>query len=82
MAFRREDTATKVISIVEEKLGRSSGTVQESDSFESLGADSLDLVELIMTFEEEFGIIIKDEDVERLKTMSAVIDYVQTARTK
>lgn len=82
MVFRKEETAAKIVAIVEEKLGRAKGSVAMSDSFEGLGADSLDLVELIMTFEEEFGIEIKDEHSDRLKTMGAVVEYIQSMRTK
>ncbi len=82
MMFKKEDTAAKVISIVEEKLGMTRGTVVLSASFKDLGADSLDLVELIMSFEEEFGIEIKDEDTEKITTVGAVVEYVHVMRTK
>ena len=82
MVFRKEETAAKVVAIVEEKLGRSKGSVTVSDSFDGLGADSLDLVELIMTFEEEFGIEIKDEHSERIKTIGSAVEYIHGMRTK
>ncbi len=82
MLFRKEDTAAKVTSIIEEKLSRTRGSVTLQDSFEALGADSLDIVELIMTFEEEFGIEIKDEHSERIKTVGNVVEYVHGMRTK
>ena len=80
--FKKEDTAVKVIAIVEEKLGLSRGTVALTASFKDLGADSLDLVELIMSFEEEFGIEIKDEDTDKIQTVGNVVDYVHAMRTK
>jgi len=82
MVFKREETAAKVLTIVEEKLGRTKGSVSPADSFEGLGADSLDLVELIMTFEGEFGIQIKDEHSDKIKTVGNVIDYIHAMRTK
>jgi len=82
MAFKKEDTAAKVVSIIEEKLGKSRGSVVEADTFDSLGADSLDIVELIMSFEEEFGIAIKDEHIEQIKSVGNVIEYVHSMRTK
>ncbi len=82
MLFRKEDTAQKVALIVEEKLGKSRGSVTLQDSFESLGADSLDIVELIMTFEEEFGVEIKDEHLDKIRTIGNVVDYIHSMRTK
>ncbi|MDQ5891071.1 MAG: acyl carrier protein [Candidatus Dependentiae bacterium] len=82
MVFRKEDTAAKVVAIVEEKLGKTRGLVTLNDSFDALGADSLDLVELIMSFEEEFGIEIKDEHSDKIKTVGNVVDYIHAMRTK
>ena len=81
-SFTREDTAEKVTQIVEEKLSIPVGTVAPSSSFKDLGADSLDQVELIMTFEEVFGIQIKDEDAEKIKTIDEVISHIHRMRTK
>ncbi|MEN3034213.1 MAG: acyl carrier protein [Aquificaceae bacterium] len=55
-----------------EKLG------QDARFVEDLGADSLDVVELIMAFEEEFGIEIPDEDAEKIRTVGEAIDYLKT----
>ena len=82
MVFRKEDTAAKVIAIIEEKLAKAAGTVTLNDSFDGLGADSLDLVELIMSFEEEFGIAIKDEHIDQIKSVGNVVEYVHSMRTK
>ena len=67
----------KVIDIIVEKLGvdRSEAT-PEAVFVDDLGADSLDLVELIMAMEEEFGMEIADEDAEKLRTVQDVISFI------
>ena len=68
----------EVIDIIIEQLGVDSADVAPEKSFvEDLNADSLDLTELIMTFEERFGFEISEEDAEKLKTVSDVIDYIE-----
>jgi len=68
----------EVIDIVVEQLGVDKADVTAQKSFiEDLNADSLDLTELIMTFEERFGFEISEEDAEKLKTVGEVIQYVQ-----
>ncbi|NGX38479.1 MAG: Acyl carrier protein [Chlamydiae bacterium] len=68
----------EVIDIVVEQLGVDIGDVTAEKSFvEDLNADSLDLTELIMTFEERFGFEISEEDAEKLKTLSNVIEYIK-----
>ena len=52
--------------------------VPEASFVDDLGADSLDLVELIMAMEEKFGVEIADEDAEKIKTVQDAIDYVKT----
>lgn len=67
----------KVKDIIVDQLGVDSAQVIPGASFiDDLGADSLDQVELIMAFEEEFGQEIPDEDAEKLTTVGAVIDYL------
>lgn len=67
----------EVIDIVIDQLGVDSGDVTAEKSFvEDLNADSLDLTELIMTFEEHFGFEISEEDAEKLKTVADVITYI------
>jgi acyl carrier protein len=67
----------EVIDIVVEQLGVDRNDVDLSKSFlEDLNADSLDLTELIMTFEERFGFEISEEDAEKLKTVGSVVDYI------
>lgn len=68
----------KVKEIIVEQLGVNAEQVKPEASFiEDLGADSLDTVELVMAFEEEFGAEIPDEDAEKLTTVGAVIEYLQ-----
>ena len=67
----------KVKDIIVEQLGVNADQVNTDASFiEDLGADSLDTVELVMAFEEEFGAEIPDEDAEKLTTVGAVVKYL------
>ena len=67
----------RVIEIIVEQLGVSEEEVKMEASFiEDLGADSLDLVELIMAMEEEFSIEISDEDAEKIQTVQDVVNYI------
>ncbi|MFC1467148.1 acyl carrier protein [Verrucomicrobiota bacterium] len=67
----------KVKDIIVEQLGVNADQVTTDASFiEDLGADSLDTVELVMAFEEEFGAEIPDEDAEKLTTVKAVVAYL------
>ncbi len=69
----------KVRSIIVEQLGVSESEVTASASFvDDLGADSLDTIELVMAFEEAFGIEIPDEDAEKIRTVQDAIDYIGT----
>ncbi len=73
----------KVIDIIVEQLGVNPEQVTESASFiEDLGADSLDTVELVMAFEEEFSVDVPDEVAETLKTVGNVVDYIEKKTTK
>jgi acyl carrier protein len=68
----------KVKDIIVEQLGVNAEQVTPEASFiEDLGADSLDTVELVMAFEEEFGAEIPDEDAEKLTTVGAVVSYLK-----
>jgi acyl carrier protein len=68
----------KVKSIIVDQLGVNEAEVTGSASFvDDLGADSLDTIELVMAFEEAFGIEIPDEDAEKIKTVQNAIDYVE-----
>ncbi|HXE31755.1 MAG TPA: acyl carrier protein [Terriglobales bacterium] len=69
----------KVRQIVVEKLGVEESEVTPTASFvEDLGADSLDLVELVMEFESAFEIQIPDEDTEKIRRVQDAIDYIQS----
>ena len=69
--------ADKVKSIIVEQLGVDEEEVTPDASFvDDLGADSLDTVELVMAFEEEFGIEIPDEDAEKLRTVGDALGYL------
>lgn len=68
----------KVHKIIEEQLGVESDRIKNEASFiDDLGADSLDIVELVMAMEEEFDIEIPDEDAEKLKTVQDVMNYLK-----
>jgi len=68
----------KVKNIIVEQLGVTPEQVTPTASFiEDLGADSLDTVELVMAFEEEFGVEVPDEDAEKLQSVGDVIKYIQ-----
>ena len=68
----------KIKSIVVDQLGVDEDQVTEDASFvDDLGADSLDTVELIMAFEEEFDIEIPDEDAQKIKTVKDVMEYIE-----
>lgn len=67
----------KIKEIIIDKLGVTEGKITKDAKFiEDLGADSLDTVELIMQFEEEFGIEIPDTDAENLLSVSQAVDYI------
>lgn len=73
----------KVKDIIVEQLGVNPEQVTNTASFiEDLGADSLDTVELVMAFEEEFGVEVPDEDAEKLQTVGDVIKYIEERSSK
>ena len=73
-----EEVFEKIKNIIVEQLGVVDTTVTLDASFiDDLGADSLDIVELIMALEEEFDIEIPDEDAEKVVTVSDVVDYIK-----
>ncbi|CAN5500824.1 MAG: acyl carrier protein [Gemmatimonadota bacterium] len=71
------DNAKKVRDIIEKELGVERDKMTDEASFiEDLGADSLDIVELVMEFEKEFNIDIPDEDAEKLRTVGDAVAYL------
>ena len=73
-----DSVEAKVKEIIINELGVEAEKVTAEASFvEDLGADSLDTVELVMAFEEEFGIDIPDEDAERMRTVGEAVDYLK-----
>ena len=73
------ETAERVKKIVVEHLGVEAEKVTEDASFiDDLGADSLDIVELVMAFEEEFGVEIPDDAAEKIATVKDAITYIET----
>ena len=79
MAATREEVFERVKEVLTEQLGVDENEVTEEASFqEDLDADSLDLVELIMELDDQFGIKISDEDAQKIQTVGQAVDYVTT----
>ncbi len=75
--------ADKVKQIIVEQLGVDEGQVDPTASFvDDLGADSLDIVELVMKFEEDFELDIPDEDAENIKTVKDAVEYIEKKKGK
>lgn len=76
-AMSKEDILAKLKPVIAEQLGVDESEVKEDASFtEDLNADSLDLVELIMSLEEQFQLQISDEDAEKITTVGEAVDYI------
>ncbi len=82
MGLDREEILNKIQEITADRLGVDESDVTPEASFrEDLEADSLDLVELIMELEEQFGMEIPDEEAEKITTVEEAVDYVQEHQT-
>ena len=78
MADDKSSIREKVIDIVCEQMGASRDKITDETSFiNDLGADSLDTVELVMEFEDEFDLNIPDEDAEKIQTVGDAVKYIQ-----
>ena len=80
--FDRQDTFNKIMDLVAHELDIDKKLITEQSTLQDLGADSLDIVEIIMSLEEQFGMEIKDEDAEKMKTIKDIVDYIQAHRSK
>lgn len=68
----------KIIALICEKLNKKKEDVKSTSRLvEDLGADSLDFVELVMAFEDEFNVTLPDEDVGKLKTIGDIVEYIK-----
>ncbi|MBT3225400.1 MAG: acyl carrier protein [Deltaproteobacteria bacterium] len=80
MGIDRSEVEKKVTAIIVEQLGIEESEVKTESSFiDDLGADSLDTVELVMAFEEEFDLEIPDEEAEKITTVGSAIDHIVEA---
>ena len=76
-AKKREEIKDKVVKIVCEQMGTTPDKVNEETSFiNDLGADSLDTVELVMEFEDQFDLNIPDDEAEKIQTVGDAINYI------
>jgi|TARA_B100001964_G_scaffold21034_1_gene21305 acyl carrier protein len=72
-----DDIQAKVIEIVSEQMGKDASEITRETSFvNDLNADSLDTVELVMEFEDQFELSIPDEEAEKIQTVGQAIDYI------
>ena len=82
MAIEMNETAQKISAIIADKLHVDIATVNPQATLQDLGADSLDMVDIIMKIEEEFSIEINDEDAEKLQTVGDVVKYIEEKASK
>ncbi|MCB9853702.1 MAG: acyl carrier protein [Phycisphaerales bacterium] len=77
VALSKEEIRDKVVKIVSEQMGVDEGEITEDTSFvNDLNADSLDTVELVMEFEDQFELSIPDEEAEKIQTVGAAVEYI------
>ncbi len=80
--YEKNDTIGKVITIVAETLSIEKDTITPEETFENLGADSLDRLEIIMKLEETFGVDISDEQEAKIKSIEQAIEAIHAVRNK
>ena len=80
--FEPQDTYNKIVTIIVDTLKTDKSSLTPQSTFESLGADSLDMLEIIMKFEDNFGIEINDEKAAAIKTIQEAVDSINPMRTK
>ena len=79
MAASRDEVFERIREVLTERLSVEESEITEEANFqEDLGADSLDLVEMIMELEDQFGIKIPDEDAQRIQTVGQAVEYVSS----
>lgn len=76
MESRKQEIKAKVIDLVAEKLSIDKERITNASNFQDLGADSLDMVEIIMKLEEQFSIEINDQEAEKMTDIDQVVDYI------
>lgn len=77
-----QETEAAVKKIIADQLSIAPEKIKDNDSLETLGADSLDRVEIVMRLEEQFGIEINDDEAEKLTTVNEAIQYVTRLRAQ
>ena len=71
----------KIVELIADKLCKKPEQItMEARLIEDLGADSLDVVELIMAFEDEFGVTLPDEEIAKMKTVSDIVEYIKSVK--
>jgi len=80
--FNREDTYQKIVAIIAKKLQIDPSQTSGHATLQDLGADSLDIVEIVMHIEEQLGVTINDADAQQLHTVDDVVTYVHGLRKK
>ena len=78
----KREVPEKLVELIVEQLGVAKEQVTEDATFDSFGADSLDKVELVMELEEEFEMLVPDDEAEKLKTVGDAMDYIEANRGK
>lgn len=74
--MERKELIAKFVEIAPEKMGKDLETVDEESTFEELGFDSIDVIDLVMFFEDEFALRIEDEEISKIRKVKDLIDIV------